>query len=148
MRLPVQVLVYPVAHSAGGPRVLLLKRVVRLGAFWQGVTGAPLGDESLQRAASRELQEETGFQAAPVDLGFSYSFSTPKEYRNLYSRGVAEITEYAFLAEVPKESPTLSAEHDDWQWCTFPEARAMLKWTGNKRALDRAEEYLREVPGA
>ena len=142
MRLPVQVLVYPVASSGRGPRVLLLKRVVRLGAFWQGVTGAPFQEESLQQAAARELHEETGFEAVPVDLGFSYSFPTPVEYRNLYSRGVAEITEHAFLVEVPEAPPVLSAEHDDWRWCTFPEALAMLKFNGNKRALERAEAHL------
>ena len=66
------------------------------------------------------MHEETGFDAVPVDLGFSYSFPTPEEYRNLYSRGVAEITEHAFLVEVPEKPPVLSAEHDEWRWCTFP----------------------------
>ncbi len=80
MRVPIQVLVYAVSRTRETPKVLLLRRTVRLGGFWQGVTGAPLDGESLNDAAIRELREETGFEANRlVDLKFSYSFPVSDE---------------------------------------------------------------------
>ena len=91
MRVPIQVLVYAVSRTRETPKVLLLRRTVRLGGFWQGVTGAPLDGESLNDAAIRELREETGFEDNRlVDLKFSYSFPVSDEYRHLYWYDVTE----------------------------------------------------------
>lgn len=39
MRLPIQVLIYPIRQTHGGWEYLLLHRVGGRDAFWQGVTG-------------------------------------------------------------------------------------------------------------
>ena len=146
MRVPIQVLVYPVSRPAGTPKVLLLCRTVRLGGFWQGVTGAPLDGERLHDAAIRELKEETGFEANRlVDLKFSYSFPVPEEYRHLYRNDVTEIPEHVFFTEVQESAPRLSGEHDRWSWCTFPRARQLLKYENNRVALDKTWAYLQKV---
>ncbi len=143
MRVPLQVLVYPVTFSKHESKVLLLKRIQKRGGFWQGVTGAPFENEPLSHAAIRELREETGFEVERVvDLGFSYSFPVPREYRHLYSDDVSEIVEHVFFVETDGSSAVLSAEHDEWRWCSFKEARHMLAWKENKTALDRVYESL------
>ncbi len=146
MRVPIQVLVYAVSRTRETPKVLLLRRTVRLGGFWQGVTGAPLDGESLNDAAIRELREETGFEANRiVDLKFSYSFPVSDEYRHLYWYDVTEIPEHVFFTEVQDEAPKLSGEHDRWSWFTFPRARELLKYENNRVALDKTWAYLRNV---
>ncbi len=45
MRLPIQVLVYPIHQAGSDWEYLLLHRVGGRGAFWQGVTGAPFEGE-------------------------------------------------------------------------------------------------------
>lgn len=146
MRVPIQVLVYAVSRTRETPKVLLLRRTVRLGGFWQGVTGAPLDGESLNDAAIRELREETGFEAnGLVDLKFSYSFPVSDEYRHLYRYDVTEIPEHVFFTEVQEEAPKLSGEHDRWSWFTFPRARELLKYENNRVALDKTWAYLRNV---
>jgi dATP pyrophosphohydrolase len=142
MRIPLQVLVYPLARTHPA-KVLLLRRTRRRGGFWQGVTGAPFQHEELADAALRELKEETGFTAErAVDVDFSYSFPVPDEYRDLYSPDASEIIEHVFFAEVCEAAPHLSAEHDEWKWCSLQEAKRLLTWEGNRKALDRVYEYI------
>ncbi len=60
-KLPVSVLV--VVHTAQKD-VLLMERALRAG-YWQSVTGSlDAMDEPLERAAAREVQEETGIDAS------------------------------------------------------------------------------------
>lgn len=44
-RIPIQVLVNPVAQTPAGRRYLLLRRVPSSGGYWQGVSGAPWKNE-------------------------------------------------------------------------------------------------------
>ena len=39
----------------------MLKRIISRGGVWQGVTGAPEGDEIIAEGAKRELYEESGW---------------------------------------------------------------------------------------
>ena len=66
MRIPIQVLVYPVRKANDNWEYLMLKRVKRLGGFWQGATGALKGKENPVQAAKRLLFKETGY--IPNDL--------------------------------------------------------------------------------
>lgn len=141
MRLPIQVLVYPMCSGPQGSRVLLLRRTAKLGGFWQGVTGAPEPGESLGDAAARELCEETGLAGHTIEqIDFSYSFSVPIEFAHLYARDVERIDEFVFIARLEEErAPSLSHEHKDWRWCSVDDALKMLKWADNKRALIRCD---------
>jgi len=51
VRIPIQILVYPVRKTEETWEYLMLKRVNNRGGFWQGVTGAPENDENLSEAA-------------------------------------------------------------------------------------------------
>jgi 8-oxo-dGTP pyrophosphatase MutT (NUDIX family) len=144
MRLPIQVLVYPVHVGPLGTDVLLLKRVPRLGGFWQGVTGALEPGESLADAASRELFEETGFAAVRVEqVDYSCSYQVPDDYVHLYAPSVDRIDEFTFFGMIDDCSvPNLSHEHEECQWCSIDQALGLLKWADDKRALEVCQAVL------
>ena len=68
IRRPIQVCVFLVTRKDDLWEYLLLHRVPKFGAFWQGVTGAPEEGETLAQAARREVLEETGFIPVELDL--------------------------------------------------------------------------------
>jgi 8-oxo-dGTP pyrophosphatase MutT (NUDIX family) len=144
-RLPTQVLVYCFRRNEGAIEYLMLRRTAKLGGFWQGVTGAPEEAETLLAAASRELFEET--QLAPrtiLQVDFSYSFPPEDEWKSAYAPGVTSIDEHVFLAEIEKTGePTLSYEHDQFQWVGFECGMDLLKWDNNRKALDYCDRLLR-----
>jgi dihydroneopterin triphosphate diphosphatase len=138
----------------GEREVLLLHRVPRGGAFWQGVTGAPEPDETDAEGAARELREETGFSVPVEPLDFRYDLYLSEEataqWLALYGPGVDLVPEEAYSAEVPTGSePVICAEeHDAYCWCSFDEADALLKWEENRQALGVLRERLGGVDGA
>jgi dihydroneopterin triphosphate diphosphatase len=111
------------------------------GGFWQGVTGAPEGEETDVEAAVREVFEETGFRVRVEPLDFRYELyrrpETEQQWLELYGPGIDAVPEDTFAAEAPPGiDPTLApSEHDDFRWCSFDEAEALLKWEENKQAL-------------
>jgi diaminopimelate epimerase len=143
LRVPRQVLVY--VHRSG-PEFLLLRRIDRLGGFWQGITGAPEWDEGDNDAAVRELREETSLDAAVQPVGYRYELRRPAEAETwdaLYGRGVDAVPEEVFAAAAPEGwEPTLSWEHDEYRWCTLDEALALLRYEENREGLRRAARSL------
>ena len=141
MRQPIQVLIYPIKTAGSRWEVLLLRRTASRGGFWQGVTGGVEKGESLVEAARRELDEETGLVPFALEqIGYSYSFPVEEEWRDLYAAGVEEIVEYVFIALVDgQQEPTITLEHDQWQWCSYHQALGLLTWPGNIEALKRCE---------
>jgi len=147
MRIPIQVLVYPVRRINDGWEYLMLKRVENRGGFWQGVTGAPDNGETLTDGARRELFEETGYRSITL-LHTDVSYIIPMEDRwiNIYPKGTTEIPEYLFIAKIyQSDSPKIDPiEHDDWKWCSYEEAMNLLSLEDNKRALEYVQELLRD----
>ncbi|MCI0335754.1 MAG: NUDIX domain-containing protein [Planctomycetes bacterium] len=123
----------------------MLRRTARYGGFWQGVTGAPEGDESLLDGARRELFEET--RLSPKDLyqvDFSYSFPVEDEWKWAYHPDVKKLDEFVFLAEIADDAyPVLSFEHDWYEWAEFDRAMSLLKWPNNRMALEFCDQLLR-----
>jgi 8-oxo-dGTP pyrophosphatase MutT (NUDIX family) len=128
--------------------VLLLRRIPANGGFWQGVTGAPEGDETDAEAGVREVLEETGFRVMVEPLDFRYQLvrrpEAEQQWLELYGPGVDTVPEETFAAEVPQGvDPTLApSEHDAFRWCSFDEAEPLLKWEENKQALRVLRERL------
>ena len=142
-RLPIQVCVFLFREQGDGREYLLLRRVTKRGAFWQGVTGALEEGETLLQGAAREVFEETRFTPSRIEfVDFTYRFPVRGEWREAYGPGPDEIVEHVFVAQVDGGDPTLSREHDAWRWAVPGEAVGMLKWPDNIEALWRCEALL------
>ena len=145
MRIPIQVLVYPVKKTNEDWEYLMLKRVKNRGGFWQGVTGAPENDENLSKAAKRELFEETGYTPLNlIETDISYIIPMEDRWKDIYPEGTKEIPEYLFIAKIDVSSPPKidPIEHNDWKWCSYEEAMNLLSLEINKRALDFVHRFL------
>ena len=147
MRIPIQVLIYPVRKTNEDWEYLMLKRVKNRGSFWQGVTGAPEKGETLSEGAIRELYEETGY--IPVNLiktDISYIIPMEDRWIDIYPEGTEEIPEYLFIAKIDGSGPPKidPIEHNRWKWCSYEEAMELLSLEDNKRALDFVHIFLGE----
>lgn len=144
MRQPFQVLVYPARVAGDDWEYLLLRRVPSRGGFWQGITGGVEEGEDLAETAMRELAEEAGLVPSALEqMDCSYTLSMQDEWRELYAAGVEEIVEYVFVALVDRQQePTLSWEHDAWQWCSLDEALGLLTYPENIEALKSCDRFV------
>jgi dihydroneopterin triphosphate diphosphatase len=133
MRLPKEVFIV----VRRGEEYLVVHRSPRGGAYWHGIAGGLEEGESFAEAAARELYEETGFAAQPIDLEtrFVYSLDEEPEYRAQFT-DAHEIVVATFLVEVPGGwEPTLNDEHDEYRWCSRDDAVELLYWPEPKELL-------------
>lgn len=139
---------YPVRRGDEDWEYLLLRRVANpnlgLAGFWQGVTGGLKEGEDVVQAAMRELYEETGFVPSALEkVDYTYSFPIQDEWKKMYPPGAEEIVEHVFVAFIGDDvEPTLSHEHQTWEWCSEDQALVRLKYPGNIEALRRCTALL------
>ncbi len=123
-----------VVVSSARERVLVLKRTQARGGFWQPVTGRVEVGERPDRAAVRELHEETGLElpVQPID--------TPHAFAMGALDGVPKVMrEYPFVARAGDDAVAcLSAEHEAFEWVTPAEAIARMPWEGLRRSVRSA----------
>jgi lipoyl(octanoyl) transferase len=133
-RLPSEVLVF----VRRGEQVLVLHRSPRQGSYWHSVAGALEAGESWADAAARELEEETGLVAEPVEVGAPYAYPLTEfpEYRDRLPPGTHEIVVHSFLVETSAGwEPVLDWEHDEYRWCSVDEAVELLHWPEPRELL-------------
>ncbi|MEX2115695.1 MAG: NUDIX domain-containing protein [Bacteroidota bacterium] len=136
----VEVCVFRIA--GGEHRFLLLKRSADEKIYpgiWQIVTGKIEETEHTVTAALREVREETGFSPHRFwRLPFVNSFYEPV-------RDLIHLCPY-FAAEVSEGvDPVLSPEHQEYQWCTFERAQALLPWSGQRTGVSIVHNHI--IPG-
>jgi dihydroneopterin triphosphate diphosphatase len=122
-----------------GPRYLLLKRSASESLYpgmWQLVTGSMHEGERAADAASREFREETGLSALNWwVVPFVNSFYVAETDTVHASPCFAVETD-------PTHSPTLSHEHQDFEWCEIGDAHQRLVWPGQRQELQIVHEYI------
>ena len=147
VRIPIQVLIYPVRKTDNKWEYLMLKRIISRGGVWQGVTGAPEGDEIIAEGAKRELYEETGYRAFTlIKTNQCYIIPMQDKWKDNYPEDTKEIPEYLFIAKINEPGPPQidPIEHNDWKWCSYEEAIELLSWENNKSALEFVHKFLGE----
>ena len=130
-------------------QVLLMERADKQG-FWQSVTGSlevlPDGSlESLEAAAVREVQEETGLDVHAYkleDWGFSNVYEIYPHWRYRYAPGITQNTEHVFGLELPGplDVQLSPKEHVRYEWVDWRDAaKRVFSWT-NVEALRKLGE--------
>lgn len=140
---PVSVLV--IIHTPD-LQVLLIERADRPG-FWQSVTGSREGDEQLADTARREVQEETGLDAANLplrDWQQQNVYEIYPHWRHRYAEGVTHNTEHVFSLQVPAPCAVTLApgEHLSWQWLPWQQAMLKVFSPSNAAAIQQLPEKL------
>lgn|GEM_PF-346322 len=120
------------------PRLLLLRRPPSRGSIWVPVSGKiEPTDAGPAAAVRREITEETDFRdlVSVEPLDWTVPFTGPDGRRWRLE---------AFAAELAAPSPpTLSAEHDAFEWVTFDAATVRLHYDDNRAAAERLHARLR-----
>ncbi len=118
---------------------LLLKTNPDRGGFWQPVTGSVEKGESIEAAAERELQEETGFYQTPEPIGSSFKFE------DRFREG-GEVEEHGFWVDLPGPlEPELDGkEHEGFQWVTAEKAFTLLRYPSNVEMLKSLRQAIKK----
>jgi dATP pyrophosphohydrolase len=135
-RRPESVLI--VIYTAGGEFLLLERR--RPPGFWQSVTGSLEWGETAERAASRELQEETGItQGALRDLNWSQEYEILPSFGKKYAPGVTRNLEHAFALELPQRMPVTMSDHEhaQYRWLSAADAIELASSSTNRAVIER-----------
>jgi dihydroneopterin triphosphate diphosphatase len=118
-RRPESVLI--VIHTDGGEFLLLERR--RPPGFWQSVTGSLEWGELADRAARRELAEETGItQGVLVNLQWTQVYDILPAFGKVYAPGITRNLEHAFSLRLAQRVPVTLSEHVRFQWVSGAEA--------------------------
>lgn len=138
-KIPQSVLV--VIHTPA-LQVLLVRRTDTT-AFWQSVTGSKdTLDEAWRTTALREVQEETGIDAAApghvlVDWQLENVYTIYPQWRVRYAPGVERNTEHLFSLQVPADTPVVlnPREHTACAWWPWREAADRCFSSSNAEAI-------------
>jgi dihydroneopterin triphosphate diphosphatase len=114
---------------------LLLERR-RPAGFWQSVTGSLEWGETPDRAARRELQEETGItQGVLVNMQWTQTYEILASFGKVYAPGVSRNLEHAFSLRLPKRVDVTLTEHVQYRWVNDSEAVALVSSDSNRAVI-------------
>ena len=139
-RAPFQVLVLPYRRTNAGEFQYALFQRTNEG-FWQFIAGGGEDDETPLQAARRETWEEaripTGCQFLPLQTmcmvpvtSFSMDWPLLPSGEERYV-----IPEYAFGVDAAGCEIAISNEHRTWDWLSYVDALAILRFDSNRTAL-------------
>jgi dATP pyrophosphohydrolase len=126
-----------VIYTDGG-EFLLLERRRPLG-FWQSVTGSLEWGELADKAARREVVEETGItQGVLVNLQWTQVYEILPAFGKLYAPGIVRNLEHAFSLRLARRLPvTLSdTEHVQFRWASGSDAVDTVSSSTNRAVIE------------
>ena len=124
----VQTIVFRKNKNSSVLEFLLLKRNKTRGGFWNVVNGTLRSDESIKDCAQRELEEETGvIHCKRMSEGI---------YRFKFNYKGSVMTVIVHYVEVFQgQEIVINEEHTEYRWIRFEEAKPLLKFDDDKKAL-------------
>jgi dihydroneopterin triphosphate diphosphatase len=133
-RRPESVLI--VIHTDEKEFLLLERR--RPPGFWQSVTGSLEWGEFPDRAARREVIEETGIQQGVlVNLQWTQVYEILPAFGKTYAPGVTRNLEHAFSLRLPRRVPVVmsDSEHVQYRWVSDAEALETVSSSTNRTVI-------------
>jgi 8-oxo-dGTP pyrophosphatase MutT (NUDIX family) len=108
-------------------------------SHWEFPKGKVKTNESLEKAAKRELIEETGIKSFRTVSNFLET----TRYSAIKSDG-KRINKIAFfyLVKTERKKIKISEEHKDYEWVTYKEADRLLAFKNLKIILKKANKYI------
>ena len=127
-----------VRFGDAGLEALLLRRAAstRCTGAWEIVHGKIERGERPEAAARRELHEETG-----LELQRLYNITLGGFY--LHQQGVLSLSVVFCAIVAAGSNPTLSEEHDAFEWLPFAAAMECCAWPREREALSHIQHLLR-----
>lgn len=118
-------------------KILVMRRTMARGGFWQTVTGRIERGEHPLEAARRELWEETGARATVVPLDYAHDFPLDPGITRRDLVTVKWTHEDAYMAVMPTSFDCRRAprEHDGHEWLEPKAALDRLPYGGLRRAV-------------
>lgn len=148
MRLPKQVLIIPYRIIDDKVEYCIFKR--KNMQIWQWISGGVEDfDEDIISAAKREMCEETGITEDVNITELEGLTKIPvvnivKEFK--WGDDIFYAEEYSFAVNINDKKIKISEEHSEYKWCSYDEAKSLLKYDSNKSALwELNEKIKREV---
>ena len=136
MRAPFQILAVPYKMVGNEILFCVLKRSDS--QYYQFIAGGGEDNENPKEAAIREIAEEIGFNPQTLtelkSMCYVPAEVISEQRRKSWTKDTFVIPEYAFSFELYNDL-RLSAEHTEYKWLTYNEARKLLKWDSNKVAM-------------
>lgn len=118
-------------------KVLVMRRTMPRGGFWQSVTGRIEKGERPPEAARRELWEETGARAEVHSLAYEHDFPLDPGITRRDLVTVKWARETVFYADVPAsfDCQRSAREHDGHEWLEPAAACERLPYAGLRVAV-------------
>ena len=133
-RRPVSVLI--VIYTEAKEFLLFERR--RPAGFWQSVTGSLEWGEMPDRAARRELEEETGItQGVLINLQWTQTYEILASFGKLYAPVVITNLEHAFCLRLPKRVDVVLSDHEhvQYRWMNGDEAVSLVSSDSNRAVI-------------
>lgn len=112
---------------------------------WSLPKGHVEKNETLEKAALREVKEETGLKIKELIQGFckkiSYDFIKKDSKQNQNRKVHKEV--FYFLAKSDTKKVKISHEHNNFSWFFYDEAMKKLKYKNLKQLLVKANNFLK-----
>jgi dATP pyrophosphohydrolase len=124
-----------VVYTKAGDVLMLRRR--QPDDFWQSVTGSLEWGETPAQAARRELFEETGLSAEPIDCQITNRFPILPAWRARYAADISHNVEHVFQA-CYGERPEIRldpAEHLEYRWLVQQVATDLATSYTNRDAI-------------
>ena len=137
-RAPFNVLIIPYMRVRAEVHFCIFKRSDT--GIWQFVAGGGEDDERPPAAAARELEEETGIRSdkcmALASMCHIAANNFSEKVQTAWGKAVIVIPVHTFAVMCKANTHVcLSAEHTEYKWCHYDEARERLHFDLDKTAL-------------
>jgi dATP pyrophosphohydrolase len=144
-RAPFNVLVYPCIKVGDNEfEYAILRRSDS--PLWQGIAGGGEDDELPLDTAQREALEEAGIPLESPFIRLDTASSVPVTvFREDFHWGdnLYVIPQICFGVLVNNKNILLSAEHTEYKWLKYQDARNLLRFDGDRTALWELDRRLR-----